>query len=70
MSIMNDLHAVGINPFGVMLVAESLLKSPVVNTSMEEPLSFFFPVNRADCADWEGVQITLRPVPKPTDKEL
>ncbi len=33
MGIMNDLHAVGLNPFGVQLVAESLLKSPIAPMS-------------------------------------
>lgn len=63
MSIMNDLHTVGINPFGVQLVAESLLKSPVAPMSADDkPLTFFFPVHRGDCAGWAGVEITLKAV--------
>jgi hypothetical protein len=63
MSIMNDLHTVGINPFGVQLVAESLLKSPVAPMSADDkPLTFFFPVQRGDCAGWAGVEITLKAV--------
>ncbi len=63
MSIMNDLHAVGLNPFGVQLVAESMLKSPLAPMSTEKPLEFFFPVSRSDCAGWRGVKITLEAVP-------
>lgn len=62
MSIMNDLHAVGLNPFGVQLVAESMLKSPIAPISAEKPLTFFFPVHRGDCAGWAGVKITLEAV--------
>ncbi len=63
MSIMNDLHAVGLNPFGVQLVAESLLKSPIAPMSADDkPLTFFFPVKREDCAGWDGVEITLKAV--------
>ncbi len=63
MSIMNDLHAVGLNPFGVQLVAESLLKSQIAAMSADDkPLTFFFPVQRGDCAGWVGVEITLKAV--------
>lgn len=62
MGIMNDLHAVGLNPFGVQLVAESLLKSPVAPMSAEKPLTLFFPVQRGDCKGWRGVKITLEAV--------
>ena len=63
MGIMNDLHTVGINPFGVQLVAESLLKSPVAPISADgKPLTFFFPVQREDCPGWIGVEITLKAV--------
>jgi hypothetical protein len=65
MSIMNDLHAVGINPFGVELVAESVLKSPIAQISTEKPLTLFFPVNRKDCFGWAGVRITLEAVRSP-----
>ena len=62
MSIMQDLHDVGINPFGVQLVAESLLKSPIAEMSVKEPLTLAFPVNRSDCPGWKGVRITLQAV--------
>lgn len=61
-NIMNDLHTVGINPFAVVLVAESLLKSPVAEISVSKPLTFFFPITRSDCAGWVGVEITLKAV--------
>lgn len=64
-NIMQDLHTVGINPFGVQLVAESLLKSPVAQISAKKPLTLFFPVRREDCAGWVGVNITLEAVPDP-----
>lgn len=63
MSIMNDLNTIGINPFGVQLVAESLLRSPVAQRTIDDkPLAFFFPVQRSDCAEWVGVEITLKAV--------
>lgn len=62
MSFMNELHTVGLDPFGVQLVAESLLKSPVAELSAREPLKFFFPVTRGDCPGWSGVTITLEAV--------
>jgi hypothetical protein len=68
MSIMNDLHAVGLNPFGVVLVAESLLKSPMAPISVEKPFMFFMPVHREDCAGWVGVKITLEAVRAPSSE--
>lgn len=65
MSIMNDLHAVGLNPFGVQLVAESLLKSPLAPMSAAEPVAIFFTVQRSDCAGWAGVKFTLEAVRAP-----
>lgn len=62
-NIMQDLHTVGLNPFSVQLLAESLLKSPVALMSAKEPLKLFFPVQRGDCAGWLGVNITLEAVP-------
>ncbi|NWF45427.1 hypothetical protein F3K02_09225 [Hydrogenophaga sp. D2P1] len=60
---MNDLHTVGLNPFGVVLVAESMLKSPIAPMSADDkPLTFFMPINRADCAEWVGVEFTLKAV--------
>ena len=62
MTIMNDLHTVGLNPFGVQLVAESMLKSGLAPISTGEPVKFFFPVQRKDCEGWSGVKITLEAV--------
>jgi hypothetical protein len=62
-NIMNDLHTVGLNPFAVTLLAESLLKSPLAPMTVGKPQTFFFPVHRGDCADWQGVRITLEAVP-------
>ena len=59
---MNDLHTVGLNPFGVQLVAESMLKSGLAPISAGEPVTFFFPVQRKDCEGWSGVKITLEAV--------
>ena len=61
-NIMQDLHTLGINPYAVTLLAESALKSPIAEKFVKEPLTFFFPVNRADCADWVGVEITITTV--------
>jgi hypothetical protein len=63
MGIMTELQQMGINPFGVLMVAESLLKSSAANISAVQPLEFFFPVERKDCAGWQGVMITLQAVP-------
>ena len=56
----------GINAFAVDLLAESFLKSPLAKMTFEkgEPLKFFLPVQRSDCAGWVGVDITLAPVDK------
>ncbi len=62
MTIMNDLHTVGLNPFGVQLVAESMLKSGLAPISTGSPVTFFFPVQRKDCEGWSGVKITLEAV--------
>lgn len=62
-NIMQDLHTLGINPFAVTLLAESVLKSPVAQMTAEKPQTFFFPVNRSDCAGWVGVRITIEAVP-------
>jgi hypothetical protein len=62
-NIIKDLHAVGLNPFGVVLVAESMLKSPIAPISADDkPLTFFMPINRGDCAGWVGVEFTLKAV--------
>ena len=60
---MQDLHALGLNPFAVTLLAESMLKSAYVQHRGMEPLTFEFPVRREDCAGWAGVRITIEAVP-------
>jgi len=70
---MNDLHAVGLNPFAVQLLAESMLKSAYVKHCGTQPLTFNFPVQREDCAGWIGVRITIEGVPadqQPQDDHL
>ncbi len=62
---MQNLHDVGINPFAVQLLAESMLKSSYVSHKGIEPLTFEFPVRRSDCAGWAGVRITIEAVPMP-----
>lgn len=59
---LQDLHTLGINPFAVTLLAESMLKSAYVKNRGSEPLSFNFPVHREDCAGWLGVRITIEAV--------
>lgn len=63
-NIMQDLHTVGINPFAVTLLAESVLKSPIAPMTVGDPKTFFFPVQRSDCAGWVGVRITVEAVPE------
>lgn len=62
-NILQDLHTVGLNPFAVQLLAESLLKSPLAAMTIGKPQGIFFPVTRGDCAGWSGVRITLEAVP-------
>lgn len=59
---MKDLHALGLNPFAVQLLAESMLKSAYVKHCGTQPLTFNFPVQREDCASWLGVRITIEAV--------
>jgi len=68
-NIMNDLHAVGLNPFAVTLLAESLLKSPLAQWTTTRPQGFFFPVKRGDCPGWIGVRFTLEAVPQAAEHE-
>lgn len=65
MSVLQDLHTVGINPFAAVLVAESVLKSPLAERSKVEPLRFFMPIKRSDCPGWAGVWITVEAVSEP-----
>jgi hypothetical protein len=60
---MQDLHAIGLNPFSVTLLAESMLKSEYVQHCGAKPLTFNFPIQRSDCAGWAGVRITIEAVP-------
>lgn len=59
---MNDLHGLGLNPFAVQLLAESMLKSAYVQHCGTQPLTFSYPVQREDCAGWLGVRITIEAV--------
>lgn len=61
-NIVQDLHTVGINPFAVTLLAESVLKSPLAPMTVDKPQGFFMPVNRSDCPGWAGVRITVEAV--------
>jgi hypothetical protein len=65
-SIMKNLHAIGLNPFAVQLLAESMLRSEhLAPISVGNPQGFFFPVSREDCKGWAGVRITLEAVRPP-----
>lgn len=63
MNVFQALSDARINPFGMQLLAESLLKSPIAEQlhAGGKPLRFFFPVGRGDCAGWAGVDVTLKP---------
>ena len=65
-NIMQDLHTIGLNPFAVVLLAESVLKSPVAPLTVGKPQGFFMPVNRGDCPGYVGVRITVEAVPAAT----
>lgn len=60
-----------INAFGADLFLESFLKSPLAGMVFErgEPLDFYYPINRGDCKEWAGVQVTLMPIKKTTQDE-
>lgn len=64
MSTFNDLQTVGINPFAVTLLAESVLKSPLAPMTVGKPQRIAFPISRGDCAGWAGVRITIEAVPE------
>lgn len=61
-NIFNDLQTIGLNPFAVQLLAESLLKSPLAPMTEAKPMGFFFPVGRSDCTGWAGVRVTVEAV--------
>jgi hypothetical protein len=60
-----------INAFGADLFLESFLKSPMASAVFErgKPLDFFYPINRGDCKEWAGVQVTLMPIKNPGSTE-
>ena len=60
-----NLSDIGLNPFAVTLLAESMLKSAYVQHCGTKPLTFEFPVRRSDCEGWAGVRITIEAVPVP-----
>ena len=60
---MNNLNAIGLNPFAVQLLAESMLKSAYVQQLGTKPLTFKYPVFRKDCTGWIGVRITIEALP-------
>lgn len=64
MNVFQALSDAGINPFGLQLVCESLLKGPIADQVHARgwPMDFFFPIDRSDCAGWAGVAVTLYPV--------
>jgi len=62
-NVMQDLHTIGLNPFAVVLLAESVLKSPIAPMTVGAPQGFFFPIQRGDCAGWRGVRFTVEAVP-------
>jgi len=55
---LQKLNDVGINPFAIELVAESILKHP-----NPQKVSFALPVRRKDCEGWVGVKFTIEPIP-------
>lgn len=67
MNIMQVLLDAGLNAFGAQLLAESYLKSPLAEQALQrgEPVRFFLPIHRGDCAGWSGVEISIAAVPAP-----
>lgn len=62
-NVMKNLHAIGLNPFAVQLLAESMLRSEhLAPLSVGNPQGFFFPVQREDCPGWAGVRISIEAV--------
>jgi hypothetical protein len=63
-NVFQALSDARLNPFGMQLLAESLLKSAIAEQlhARGEPLRFYFPISRGDCAGWAGVNVTLMPV--------
>jgi hypothetical protein len=72
MNIMQMLINAGINAFGAQLLAESYLRSPLAEQAMQrgEPVRFFLPIHRSDCAGWSGVEISIAAVPDPDRAEI
>ncbi|MCL4695476.1 MAG: hypothetical protein KJ023_00215 [Burkholderiaceae bacterium] len=65
MNIRQVLLDAGLNVFGADLLAESFLKSPIAKQALEkgDPVRFFLPVRRSDCAEFVGVEISIAAVP-------
>jgi hypothetical protein len=57
MATIQDLSDVGLNPFGAVLLAESLLRHP-----KPIPVEFVLPIRRSDCPGWSGVKFALTPI--------
>jgi hypothetical protein len=53
-----------INAFGAELFIESFLKSKLANIiyKRNDPLNFFFPINRSDTPEFIGAQVTIIPI--------
>ena len=58
------LSDLGINPFAATLLSESFLRSRacVVVEKQGIPMRFCIDVNREDCKEWDGVEITIKPI--------
>lgn len=69
MNIYQALSDAGLNPFAITLLCESLLRAPMAKEIVErgKPIEFDFPINRADCAGYRGVHITLMPLREKAD---
>lgn len=65
MNVRQVLLDAGLNVFGADLLAESFLKSPIAKQALEkgDPVRFFLPVRRSDCAEFVGVEISIAAVP-------
>lgn len=64
MNVRQALLDAGLNVFGADLLAESFLKSPIAKQALEkgDPVRFFLPVRRSDCAEFVGVEISIAAV--------
>lgn len=53
------LNDIGLNGFGVELVAESILREKQL---IEKPFEFVLPVRRSDCKGWAGVRFKIEAI--------